>query len=393
MRILLAVSGGIDSMYLLHRAPELFPGASFAVAHCNFGLRGAESDGDEAFVRAECGKLGVDCYVERFDTLGYAGEHGISVEMAARELRYAWFSSLCQSPGFDALATAHNANDNAETLILNLLRGTGTKGLRGIPGGSVAQSVPPETSASLRPPHCATLAGPPRSCGHGRPQFPETHSDSTPPPGIKANTLVFSSLANNLWENLPEVERQGVDNQEVRKSAARVVRPLLGTTREEIRAWMEKKGFEWREDSTNALDEARRNKIRNRVFPVFAEINPSFVKTLGADIERFRQTDDIADDYYRQAAERIVKKAPQAAAGAILQISVAGLLELRHWRYVLWRALEDYGVSAETFDKLCTLLERYRTEPLGTVTLSGKVFESPAHILRARRKNLLLFNR
>ena len=171
------------------------------------------------------------------------------------------------------------------------------------------------------------------------------------------------------------------------------MRPLLGTTREEIRAWMEKKGFEWREDSTNALDEARRNKIRNRVFPVFAEINPSFVKTLGADIERFRQTDDIADDYYRQAAERIVKKAPQAAAGAILQISVAGLLELRHWRYVLWRALEDYGVSAETFDKLCTLLERYRTEPLGTVTLSGKVFESPAHILRARRKNLLLFNR
>ena len=354
MRILLAVSGGIDSMYLLHRAPELFPGASFAVAHCNFCLRGAESDGDEAFVRAECRKLGVECFVERFDTLGYASEHGVSVEMAARELRYGWFSGLCKAMGFDALATAHNANDNAETLILNLLRGTGSKGLRGIPGSSTAQDVSPKTSASLRPPHCATLVGPPRSSGHGRPLFSETHPASVPP-------------------------------------EARIVRPLLGTTREEIREWMEKKGFGWREDSTNALDEARRNKIRNRVFPVFAEINPSFVKTLGADMERFRQTDDIADEYYRNAAERIIEYAPETAAGAILQISVAGLLELRHWRYVLWRALEDYGFSAETFEKLCALLERYRTEPMGTVTLSGKTFQSPAHTLRARKKQLVLF--
>ena len=360
MRILLAVSGGIDSMYMLHRAPELFPGASFAVAHCNFCLRGAESDGDEEFVRAECGKLGVDCFVNRFDTLAYAGEHGISVEMAARELRYAWFSTLCSSHGFDLLATAHNANDNAETLILNLLRGTGSKGLRGIPTGSTAHSVPPETSASLRPPHCSA-AGPPHSCGHGRPQF-------------------------------PEVGRQGGENQGVRKSAG-VVRPLLETTREEIKAWMVKNGFEWREDRTNAENDARRNKIRNRVFPVFAEINPSFVKTLGADMERFRQTDDIAEEYFREAASRIVKYAPEATAEAILQISVPDLLALKHWRYVLWRTVEDYGFSAETFGKLCALLERYRTEPSGTVTLSGKTFQSPDYLLRGRRKNLLLFRR
>ena len=154
---------------------------------------------------------------------------------------------------------------------------------------------------------------------------------------------------------------------------------------------MEKNGFRWREDSTNAEDGARRNKIRNRVFPVFAEINPSFVRTLGEDIERIRQTDDIADDYFREAAARIVKRAPDACGGAILEISVKGLLELKHWRYVLWRILEDCSFNAETFGKLCALLERYRTEPSGTVTLSGKTFQSPTHTLRARKKLLLLF--
>ncbi|MBO7644221.1 MAG: tRNA lysidine(34) synthetase TilS, partial [Bacteroidales bacterium] len=133
MKVLLAVSGGADSMYMLHRAPELFPGASFTVAHCNFGLRGEESDGDEAFVRSECESLGIPCLSKRFDTLAYASANGVSVEMAARELRYSWFRELCLNRGFTAIATAHNANDNAETLILNLLRGTGTKGMRGIP--------------------------------------------------------------------------------------------------------------------------------------------------------------------------------------------------------------------------------------------------------------------
>ena len=131
-RILLAVSGGIDSMYLANRAPELFPGARFAVAHCNFTLRGAESDGDEQFVRDWCAAHGLDCFVRCFETAAYAAEHGVSIEMAARELRYAWFAELCRAEGFAAVAVAHNADDNAETMLLNLLRGTGTRGLRGM---------------------------------------------------------------------------------------------------------------------------------------------------------------------------------------------------------------------------------------------------------------------
>ena len=132
MKVLLAVSGGIDSMYMAERAPELFPGASFAVAHCNFCLRGEESDGDEAFVRDWCSRKGMPLFVRRFDTSAYAREEHLSIEMAARELRYAWFGELCREEGFDKVAVAHNADDNAETFLLNLVRGAGTRGLRGM---------------------------------------------------------------------------------------------------------------------------------------------------------------------------------------------------------------------------------------------------------------------
>ena len=132
MKVLLALSGGIDSMYMAERAPELFPGASFAVAHCNFGLRGEESDGDEAFVRDWCEQKSIPIFVKRFDTADFAKSGGLSIEMAARELRYRWFEELCAQNGFDCVAIAHNADDNAETFFINLLRSTGTKGLRGM---------------------------------------------------------------------------------------------------------------------------------------------------------------------------------------------------------------------------------------------------------------------
>ena len=132
MKVLLALSGGIDSMYMAERAPELFPGASFAAAHCNFRLRGDESDGDEKFVRDWCARKGMPLFVKSFPTADFARQNDLSIEMAARDLRYAWFEELCGSEGFDCVAVAHNADDNAETFFLNLLRGTGTRGLRGM---------------------------------------------------------------------------------------------------------------------------------------------------------------------------------------------------------------------------------------------------------------------
>ena len=281
-RILLAVSGGMDSMYMLARSSVLFPGSEVAVAHCNFGLRGAESDGDEEFVRGWCEKRGIRCFVKRFPTTEYASEKQISIEMAARDLRYAWFAELLSSEGFEAVAVAHNADDNAETLLLNLLRGTGTRGLRGmgdrgLPGGGV------------------------------------------------------------------------------------VLRPLLGISRAEISEWMEAHGVPHREDSSNATDDYKRNRIRHSVFPVFAEINPSFLRTLASDMRHFAQVDDIAEEWFRE-------NAPAVFDGSV--ISVPALMALKHWEYMLWRLLEPYGFDEPTLEDLKATL-------LAGGTVSGKTFEAP----------------
>ena len=131
-RFLLGVSGGIDSMCMaeLFRRSRLHP--SFSVAHVNFTLRGEESDGDEAFVRDWASANGIELFTKRFDTRAYAADKGISIEMAARELRYGWFAELLREHGFAWLAVAHNLNDAVETMYLNLLRGTGIRGISGM---------------------------------------------------------------------------------------------------------------------------------------------------------------------------------------------------------------------------------------------------------------------
>ena len=151
---LLAVSGGMDSMCMLDLFCKVLPVEDFAVAHCNFLLRGEESDGDQAMVEQYAASLGVRVFVKCFDTSGYARENGISIEMAARDLRYDWFAELCLEHGFDVLAVAHNANDNAETLMLNLLRGTGLNGLHGMSEISelCATGKVPEDGEDMPPP-------------------------------------------------------------------------------------------------------------------------------------------------------------------------------------------------------------------------------------------------
>ena len=211
--LLVAVSGGIDSMCLVEKVR--LSGEPFAVAHCNFRLRGAESDADETLVSSWAASHGATCHVKSFDTTVYAQENKISIEMAARRLRYHWFGELCREHGYSAVAVAHNANDNAETLILNLLRGTGLKGLT----------------------------------------------------GMKAEGFI------------PDPDFADIP----------LLRPLLGMTREEIEAFAAEHNLTWREDATNAQNEYKRNKIRNQVFPIFKEINPSFIQTLNEDMQRFSE--------------------------------------------------------------------------------------------------------
>lgn len=129
-KILLAVSGGVDSMVMLSLFVRL--GYNIGVAHCNFSLRGEESDGDTEMVLNECAKLGIVCHSKRFDTEGEMERTGDSMEMTARRLRYAWFNELCHTEGYNVIAVAHHSNDSIETFFINLLRGTGLRGLTGI---------------------------------------------------------------------------------------------------------------------------------------------------------------------------------------------------------------------------------------------------------------------
>lgn len=307
MSVLLAVSGGIDSMYLAHRAAEFFPKEDYALAHCNFQLRGEESDGDEEFVRAWCDKQGIKGYFTKFNTAQYAENKGISIEMAARDLRYGWFSQLCKEQGYRAVAVAHNANDNAETLILNLSRGTGMKGLRGM--------------------------------------------------------AVCSERENGLV----------------------ILRPMLGISRDEIATWMNARQLSWREDSSNSSCEYKRNILRHQVLPTLAKLNPSIIHTLNANMERFSQADDLAQDYIRESISKIQDKDGQ--------IIVDKLLELKHWEIVLWHIVEHCSLIAPTFEKLKELLKRFRNEPRGTVTIGGKRFESSSHIIYIKSGRLLITKR
>ena len=130
-QVLLAVSGGRDSVTLCHLvAHAKIP---FAIAHCNFHLRPGDCDRDEAFVRRLAQDYGVPCYVAQFDTHKYAQENKLSIEEAARKLRYDFFERQRQAIGFQLIATAHHRDDTIETFFINLLRGTGIAGLRGIP--------------------------------------------------------------------------------------------------------------------------------------------------------------------------------------------------------------------------------------------------------------------
>ena len=130
-RLLVTVSGGVDSVVMLHLC--VISGYDVSVAHCNFGLRGEESDRDEIFVKKLSKKYDVPLFVKRCDAAKYARENKTSVQIAARRLRYGFFDNLVKQKGFTKVLTGHNAGDDVESFFINLSRGTGLKGLRGIP--------------------------------------------------------------------------------------------------------------------------------------------------------------------------------------------------------------------------------------------------------------------
>lgn len=301
--VLLAVSGGRDSMCMA----DLFLNSSlkipFAIAHCNFHLRGEESDSDEALVSFWAEKHGIAFFKTDFDTKAYASMHSVSIEMAARDLRYDWFAYLCSTHDFSSVAVAHNANDNAETLMLNLIRGTGAKGM----------------------------------CGMG-------------------SASVFHSA---------------------KEGDTMLIRPLLDFTRAEITEYALEHGIQFHDDSTNAMNDAKRNKIRNMVFPVFAEMNPSFVQTLNRDMRFFSQVNQIADTYFETIKKEVLDSEEP------LRINISHLLGLHSWQYILFRLLEPYGFEYQVIEDLCRSLT-------SAESIGGKMFDTSRFSLVAGAGQLVL---
>lgn len=130
-RILVGVSGGVDSMVLVYILHKL--GCQVSASHVNFNLRGEESKNDALFVSKWCSEQGMACFELNMDTKAYALSNDVNTQVAARDIRYEWWENLVHTHSFDAVATAHHLDDTIETVFLNLLRGTGLKGLKGIP--------------------------------------------------------------------------------------------------------------------------------------------------------------------------------------------------------------------------------------------------------------------
>ena len=261
-RVLCAVSGGADSVYLLHRCLEGAEAGGYAVcaAHYNHSLRGEESDRDESFVADMCAALGVECVTGRGDVAAFAAERRLGTEEAARQLRYEFLSSAADSLGADLIATAHNAGDNAETLLLNLTRGSGLRGLGGIP------------------------------------------------------------------------PRRG-----------RIVRPMLAVTRAEVEEYLSARGIAYMEDSTNALDDYSRNRIRHSVMPVLRGINPRFDLAAGRAAALMRADEEFLESLARSFVE---KNSDSLGLSAAALASAPRSVSSRAVRLLAPRALSEAHVDA-----------------------------------------------
>ncbi len=289
-RILLAVSGGIDSVVMT----DLFTEAGFrtGMAHCNFGLRGHESDEDEAFAHSLADRYSLEFHINKFQTEQVADQERISIQMAARNLRYAWFEEIRASHGYDLIATAHNQDDVMETFFINLSRGTGIRGLTGIP-----------------------------------------------------------------------------------PKAGRVIRPLLFASREIITTYADRKGLEYREDSSNASDKYLRNRIRHKLIPMLEEQNPAFRKSLMDTIFKLSETERI----FSNEMENLKKSLMLEKEGRIL-VRIRDLEQHPSKNTVLYEILSDFNFGSAAIEDIGKSLGGH----------PGRQFFSPTHRLVRDRDELIL---
>ncbi len=268
-RLCVAVSGGADSVALLlamveanqsaaqHKAPL---GVVLSAAHVHHGLRGAEADADEAFVADLCQRLGVRLKVFRVDTPARQAQEAEGVEEAARNLRYRALRSLMENGEVDVVATAHTLDDQAETVVMKMLRGAWTEGLGGI-SPVLALSGPQEgnRTESKSGAESWLVGQPPRSVSRGL---------------IRDANVMEAGIG----------LRQGA-----KTTGWRIVRPLLGVRRSEVEAFLRARGQGWREDATNQDQSLTRNRVRHRLMPLLREFNPGVDGLLARTAEVARE--------------------------------------------------------------------------------------------------------
>lgn len=333
-RLLIGVSGGVDSVVLCELCHQA--GYSFAIAHANFQLRGAESERDAAFVQGLAKKYNVPFFTRAFETKSLAEEFRMSVQVAARVLRYGWFSlieesgaELARQPDdqiqqqilrnstkaaqkeasaeeeasrlrqaakpdrpFQYVLTAHHLNDNVETMLMNFFKGTGITGLRGI---------------------------------------------------------------------LP---KQGS-----------LVRPLLFATKEELLQFASASNLQWVEDSSNAQDKYSRNYFRHQIIPLIQQLFPAAESNLADNLARFRDIEIL----YKQAVTQHLKKLLEYK-DAEVHIPVLKLKKTEPVATITYEIIKDFGFSAQQVPEVLALLE----------SSSGKYVESSSHRIIRNRQWLII---
>lgn len=290
-RYLLACSGGMDSMALAHLLWKA--GISFELAHVNFGLRGKESDEDEAFVRAWAKEKNLPVHVHQSQTKKIAENQGISIQMAAREIRYHFFETVRSQRGLNGIVLAHHEDDQLETILLNLLRGTGIEGMYGM-------------------------------------------------------------SEQRDW----------------------LIRPLLTYSRQEIAAFMEREQLTWREDSSNASTNYKRNKLRHNLMPVLYDLDDDVRKNLLHSFGRLKDTGRAFSTLFAQWKSQHVTEQQ-----GIQCLPYKALLQVQGGASLLYFWLRPYGFNA---DQANTIFEG-----LGDVK-TGTFFLSPSHHLSMDRKEMML---
>jgi len=261
-KVLLAVSGGADSTALLYAMQSLSSenvfGAELLCAHINHQLRGAEADLDEDFVIAQAAELKLAITTRRVDVRGFAGRNKLSIETAARQLRIKNLLEIARANNCDCVATAHQKNDNAETILQRLTRGTGFRGL----GGIWPMRVFGDESIGL---------------------------SSTPPNKFEGATQDFIKFEGGT------------------RHCPNFVRPLLCVRRDEIIEYLEQRNLKWRQDHTNADCTYRRNYIRHRLLPALQQ------DCTGSLVEQLSELSESARRFYKLVCSRADEVWPKAA--------------------------------------------------------------------------------